>query len=311
MFNSTHTFVGVALARTLPNGWLRHAVVTAVIASNLPDIDLVSGIPGTPTYMQYHRGITHSLAGVVILSLILTVAMYWFSGNFWKTFAVALVAMITHPLLDFANNYGWRPFLPFDGTWYYGDVLFIIDPYLDVILLAGILTGRYFKTFKQTLACASILLAMVYIYLRVDLHNEARIQLGRFAATIPGVERLAVLPEMVNPFMWDGIVETDRDILKVSISALDGVGSELARMPRGNSSEIITRAADTVSVMAFAGFARFPITRIQGERFGYRVTFLDFRYYDETSGSGFAADVELDKSLNVVKESLGFNQMID
>ena len=35
--------------------------------------------------------------------------------------------MATHPILDYANNYGLRPFLPFDGAWYYGDVLFIFD----------------------------------------------------------------------------------------------------------------------------------------------------------------------------------------
>ena len=311
MFNSTHTFVGLALARTAPNGWLRHAAITAVIASNLPDIDLISGIPGTPSYMQYHRGITHSLIGVPVLSLIVAAAMYWFSGSFWKTFLIAFAAMTTHPLLDFANNYGWRPFLPFDGTWYYGDTLSIIDPYLDLILLTGILTGQYFRSFRQAFAWGCIVLAIAYIGLRVDLHNEARIQLNRFAATIPGIERSAVLPQMVNPFIWDGILETERDILKVRISALDGVGPALARRPRGHTSEIITRAASTVSAIAFSGFARFPVTRIEGGQFGYRVTFLDFRYYDETSGTGFAADVQLDKSLNVVKESLGFNQTIE
>ncbi len=40
--------------------------------------------------------------------------------------------MSTHPLLDFTNSYGWRPFLPWDRTWFYGDLDFVADPWLWV-----------------------------------------------------------------------------------------------------------------------------------------------------------------------------------
>ena len=43
MFNSTHTFVGLAIARTGAEKWVPHATITAVIASNLPDIDIAAG----------------------------------------------------------------------------------------------------------------------------------------------------------------------------------------------------------------------------------------------------------------------------
>ena len=107
--------------------WVPRAAITAVIAANLPDIDIVTALSGTPAYLRYHRGITHSFAGIPALALILTAALYIFSGNFWRTYLVALVAMATHPALDYSNTYGLRPFLPWDGTWYYGDVLPIIE----------------------------------------------------------------------------------------------------------------------------------------------------------------------------------------
>src|SRR5205085_8896578 len=100
MFNSTHTFVGLAIARSGMDRWTPRAAMTAVIAANLPDIDIVTALSGTSTYLRYHRGITHTIVGIPILALVLTALMYTFSANFWKTFLVALIAMATHPFLD-------------------------------------------------------------------------------------------------------------------------------------------------------------------------------------------------------------------
>src|SRR5437867_12265765 len=49
MFNSTHTFVGLAIAKTGAEKSVRYATATAVIASNLPDIDRIAGLWGTAT----------------------------------------------------------------------------------------------------------------------------------------------------------------------------------------------------------------------------------------------------------------------
>src|SRR3989442_11810622 len=163
MFNSTHTFVGLAIARTGLDRWVPRAAVTAAIAANLPDIDILTAVSGTATYLQYHRGITHSLVGIPLMAFILTVVMYMFAGNFWKTYLVALIAMATHPALDFANTYGLRPFLPWDAGWYYGDLLPIIDPYLDAILLIGILAGGAFKDSKRLMTWLAPGLIVVYL----------------------------------------------------------------------------------------------------------------------------------------------------
>jgi inner membrane protein len=47
----------------------------------------------------------------------------------------SLIVTATHPLMDWTNNYGVRPFLPWSGRWFYGDLVFIVDPY--VLLMAG------------------------------------------------------------------------------------------------------------------------------------------------------------------------------
>jgi len=310
MFNSTHTLVGLAIARTGLDRWAPYATPTALIAANLPDIEILTGLAGTSTYIEYHRGLTHSFIGIPVLSLALALGMYIFSGSFWKTFLIALAVMTTHPALDYANTYGLRPFLPFDQTWYYGDTLFIIDPYLDLALLAGCLVGYRFPSIRRLSAWLSVLVALAYIGIRAEFHAEARNQLASYTATLPDLQTSAVFPRMADPRIWDGIIGTKEEMIKVRIDIRHGVDRELARMPQGVSSEIIGHASTALSAGTFIGFARFPVTRIEGTEFGYRVTFIDFRFYNETTGRAFAAEVLLDQSLRVIKDSLGFNKPV-
>src|SRR4029078_9230702 len=44
------------------------------------------------------------------------------------------MAAATHPLLDWTNNYGVRPLLPWSGRWFYGDLVYIVDPYIWLLL---------------------------------------------------------------------------------------------------------------------------------------------------------------------------------
>src|SRR5215471_20154975 len=125
MFNSTHTLVGFALSRAGLDRWAPYATWTAVIASNLPDIDIVTEMSGTATYLDWHRGITHSVVGLPVLAFLFAVVMSNISrirgkpyAPLWKHFAVAFIPMATHPALDWMNTYGVRPWLPFNGTWY-------------------------------------------------------------------------------------------------------------------------------------------------------------------------------------------------
>jgi inner membrane protein len=310
MFNSTHTFVGLAIARSGMDRWVPRAALTAVIAANLPDIDIVTALSGTPTYLQYHRGITHSFVGVPVLALILSAAMYVFSKNFWRTYLVALVAMFTHPVLDYSNTYGLRPFLPWDGTWYYGDFLPIIDPYLDTVLLIGILAGEVFQNSKRLMTWLSLGLVFVYLGARIELRDLASSQLETLATRTPGTEKWGVSPDILNPLVWDGIVQSKREMLKVSIDPLDELMTEITRMQRATPSEIPKQALESESGAALLPFARFPVMRLQGTAYGYRILMFDFRFYDEEANTALGAEIVLDRSFHITRESLSFRKTI-
>jgi membrane-bound metal-dependent hydrolase YbcI (DUF457 family) len=294
MFNSTHTLVGLAIARTGPEKWAPYATATAIIASNLPDIDSIALFWGPAAYLDYHRGVTHSVLGVPILALLLSVAMYPISKAFWKTYAVALIAMGTHPALDYLNSYGLRPWLPWDGTWHYGDVVFIFDPYLDLILLAGILLRRI-VTMKRLVIWTTLAIAAAYIAVRVELHATALRNLHREASQAADVERFAALPQ-ISAVVWEGVVETKNEDAKFPIYVLgrhSGLEREAIRIPRSPASDLIAKASKAPSAAALLRFARFPAVRVEQVESGYRVTFIDFRFYarDTQNSLGSESDI--------------------
>ena len=311
MFNSTHTFVGLAISRTGLDRWVPRAAVTAAIAANLPDIDIVTALSGTATYLRYHRGITHTIVGIPVLALVLTLVIYMFSGNFWKTYLVALIAMATHPALDFANTYGLRPFLPWDGGWYYGDLLPIIDPYLDAILLIGILAGEVFKDRRRLMTWLSLGLMFVYLGARFELRSLATSQLETLAARTPGTEKWGVSPDILNPLVWEGIVQSQKQMLKVSIDPLDELMTEISHMDRAGPAQIPKQALESESASALLPFARFPVLRIQGTDSGYRILIFDFRFYDESTNTALGTEIVLDRSFQITRETLSFQKTLE
>lgn len=151
MDNLTHTLCGAALAKTRLGSASRLAPVTLVVGANLPDVDLVARLAGKTAYLVHHRGFSHSLPGVLLLALALAAGMRWIEARCcgasarreWRGhLAPALAGLLSHPLLDLLNNYGIRPWLPFSERRYFGDLVFIVDPWLWLLfggtaLLAG------------------------------------------------------------------------------------------------------------------------------------------------------------------------------
>ena len=166
MENLTHTFVGIALGKAGLDKMAENAVPLLVVAANLPDADIVSPLFGVG-YLDFHRGITHALAGVTALSAALAAA--WWGGErvvqrasplrarFLPLWLISFLGLLTHPLLDYLNDYGIRPWLPFSRRWYYGDLISIVDPWIWIMLVASLCvyaTGRGGKILWGCLAGA-------------------------------------------------------------------------------------------------------------------------------------------------------------
>ena len=54
-------------------------------------------------------------------------------------YLTALIAALSHILLDWTNNYGVRPFFPFNPRWYNGSIIFIAEPVIWALLLLALI----------------------------------------------------------------------------------------------------------------------------------------------------------------------------
>ena len=59
-------------------------------------------------------------------------------------YGFAVIALLSHLLLDWTNNYGLRPFFPFNPRWYAGSFVFIFEPLIFVLLLIGLIAPSLF-----------------------------------------------------------------------------------------------------------------------------------------------------------------------
>ena len=233
-------------------------------------------------------------------------------GYLFRHFLVALIAMSTHPLLDWANTYGVRPFLPFHADWYFGDTLFIFDPWLDLILLIGVVLTYKVAGRRRTIAVMTLTIALGYVAGMIALRDAARHRFETVVAKLPAVVKVAVGPEFLDPFEWTGFVETSQDVSSYRIDLIDGNIREANRLTNAPASRITAAAEATRTAEVFRSFARFPVRRVEQRQSGYRVLLIDFRFYRAAAArTALLADIVLNNDLQVLHESMSFTGSTD
>src|SRR5580692_5719017 len=211
MDNVTHSLVGLMLARVTG----RNAMMM-VVAANLPDVDVISWAGGTLTYIEYHRGIAHSLLALPLMALI---PMLLFRSRSWQSYAACLAGVLSHLLLDWTNTYGIRMLLPFSGRWLHLDMTDVVDPWILLALLvavaapglAGLVSSeigaKKSSGAKRGWAWAALAFMLAYEGGRFAAHQGGRG--GRGARRYNGKQAngLGAIPTRGTPFQWRGGAE--------------------------------------------------------------------------------------------------------
>lgn len=150
-----HTLFGAALAETGLRRATALATPTLVIGANLPDIDAVAAFAGEDTALFLRRGLTHGVIALVVLPWLLAAGMVLYDRlrrrrspdrgappRFRTLLALSYVGVISHPILDWLNTYGVRLLKPFSDRWFYGDTIFIIDPWIWLLTGCAVVLAR-------------------------------------------------------------------------------------------------------------------------------------------------------------------------
>jgi inner membrane protein len=274
MDNLCHTLVGAAIAETGLKRRTARGMATLLIAANLPDLDAVAAF--AEQGLAIRRGVTHGLPALVLLPVLLTGAMI-----LWdrlrkapragppvipgQLLLLALVGVWTHPALDWMNTYGMRWLMPLDGTWFYGDALFIVDPWLLLLLGAGVLVAR--RRRLPAAAAAALGISAAYIMGMVVLTCAGRaVVRDQLALAAAGPRDMMVAPVFGVPWRRTIlVVEPDRyrfgeiEWLPRPVVRLDG---SLAR-GQAYGGEVARSASP--AARAFLGWTRFPYYRREGQ----------------------------------------------
>lgn len=147
MDNLTHSLVGLSLAKAGLERVSPYATTVCLLSANAADADFVALFFGDRwTLLHHHRGITHSIVGTIAIGLIVPLIVVAIerlvvrlqkresSIRFRGLIVASLIAAASHPLMDWTNNYGVRPLLPWSARWFYGDLVYIVDPYIWLML---------------------------------------------------------------------------------------------------------------------------------------------------------------------------------
>jgi inner membrane protein len=191
MDNLTHSLVGLVAAKAGLERLSPMATTVCVLAANAPDLDILTTLGGKWFYLHNHRGLTHSIVGTLALAILIPALFY--AGDFilarirqretrlkFRGLLVAsLILSASHPLMDWTNNYGVRPFLPWSRQWFYGDLVFIVDPWLW-LALGGAAFLLASKRLWQTSVWTVLALTLTGLILFLPLQNAGLLHANIF-----------------------------------------------------------------------------------------------------------------------------------
>jgi inner membrane protein len=291
-----HTLVGAALASTGLERKTRFGRATLILGANLPDVDVISYAWGETAALEFRRGITHGVLALIVLPFLLTGAMMLAgrlprrgrdsaaaSADLKWLLALSAISTLSHPALDFLNVYGVRWLMPFDGTWFYGDVLYIADPWMWSILAVALIAARWRRNrnvprvFARP-ACVGLLAAFAYVIAMAAGGSISRrvVETSLSGAAIP---RLMIAPVPVDPFQRAVVIdgESAYRVGVVKLLPLPRFFLDERRIPKGEGAAARLVAA-TGDGQTFLRWARFPFFEIDDSKAEPAVYIIDARY---------------------------------
>lgn len=294
-----HTLVGAALARSGLERRTTRATAALVLGANLPDVDVLAAF--TDHALGFRRGITHGLPAMLILPLVLTgCILLW---DRWRrgprdvpravprqVLLLAVLATLTHPFLDWLNVYGMRWLMPFDGTWFYGDSVFIVDPWLWLVLAVGwSLAGRTVAG-RPAYARWALGVAGLYIVVMVGVTVAGR----RVAERELGLDRagpgqLQVAPPFLASWRREVIVDVGDGYRfgEVVWGRPSAVRLHPGMLDKGLDIPEVPGVVETVPLRHLRDWGRFLFATVEPGPGGPVIRFDDARY--TTNGPSFAA----------------------
>ena len=314
--------------------------LTMVLAAEAADIDVLWALKSSTAGLQHHRGITHSFVGVPFVAAAVLALVYFIhrlrrgklgSRNgrgqppirWGYLYLFALLAALSHLPLDYSTAYGIRLFEPFNYRWYSWDIVYIVDPVIWLVLIAGLALPALFGLINQEIGARSqgprgragaitALLCLLLIWgVRDYQHRRVLSAMNSVLYQQAAPQRLAAYPYMINPFRWHGVVETADFFETVPVNSLapeiDESQNRIFYKPE--ETDVSRAAKASYFGRVYLDWAVFPFVqqqKLESDVHGFFVDFQDLRYtYPDFRGkTPLGGYVLLSSNLRVLEEGL-------
>lgn len=306
MDNLCHTLAGAALGKAGLARRTSLGMSTLLIASNLPDVDVAVFATSTLP-MWFRRGWTHGVLAQAALPLLLAGAVALWGrwrgkGDLVRVGQLVLLAyvgVLSHVFLDWLNTYGVRLLMPFSNQWFYGDTLFVVDPWMYLALGAGVWLSRRRerggRPAPERPARLAVAVAAGYIVVMMGATQAARAVVadGIVRAGRPAGTRFMVSPVVVNPFKREVVVDVGDRYEKgvVWFDPLPHFRPAGFGMGHGLTDPLVQQALDTPLARDFLVWSRFPFATVDTSTSPPRVWLNDYRYANTGSGGWSATEI--------------------
>lgn len=270
----THFMTGAVLSRAGFNRKAAYATLAMMLAAEAPDLDTLWSIKGPIAAFEHHRGWTHTFLGLPFEAAVVVGAIWLFHR--WRLrpdrptkqpapvrwgllYVFALIALLSHLLLDWTNNYGLRPFFPFSSRWYAGSLVFIIEPVILLLLLIALIAPPLFGLINSEVgahkpafrgrgwAIAALIGIVAFWGWRfVEQQSAIRLAFNTDYANAPSAQVLRVTanPYPINPFQWQVVIETPDFYQLATVGTLTGMVSS------NPHTDIFYKSATTLATLA-------------------------------------------------------------
>jgi membrane-bound metal-dependent hydrolase YbcI (DUF457 family) len=268
----------------------RAALWTAIAASEFPDADIVLALISGETYLQWHRGPTHSMLMLPLWSALVAWVFWMLAGrkNFRLLWAASAAGMASHLFLDWITSYGTMLLSPLNDARFALSWVFIVDPYVWAMLLVALIAA--IRTQHTRIARSALGALLAYFLFCGIAHFHAT-----YVARIRSLEmRVAAYPQPLNPFRWT-IVSEAGDTIHWRAAGHNDTFTQF------RDDKLLPQAEATDVVKLFRWFAEFPVVekREEGERTILRYRDLRFRSPmpggSIREGTFVVAEVEFDR----------------
>ena len=224
------TFGAACAERILGKEVGRKALAWGAVLGTLPDLDVLIPYGGPVNDFVYHRGFSHSIFVLAILSPIIawliTLVHPTTKKSYWKWLVLTFVVLEASVLLDLLTIYGTQIFWPFDTTPLAIPVFFIIDPMFTLPIIFGCHAAVFLtreKNLGHRINTIGLSISMVYlagaivIGYMVDHQVKTKLEKQNISYS-----QVVASPAPFNTLLWRVVGVDNQQYFETYYSLFDG-----------------------------------------------------------------------------------------